>query len=98
MVIANVLGGGFTPACRSFATAAVVMVCQPAALSPSRWAERVAGGTTGLGSELPASAKGTIRWYSRIGTCKVEELALTIAVFTEMAPGTVAGSQLLTSG
>ena len=99
MVITKVFAGGLMCACRSLASVAIVIVCQPAALKPSSWAANVAGGTTRLRREFPAWAKGTIRWYSSIGTCRANELALPLAgAVTGMAPGTEAGLQLSTRG
>jgi hypothetical protein len=47
---------------------------------------------------LPDSAKGTIRWYIRTGTYRVKNPALGLAgAATGIAPGTEAGSQLLTT-
>ena len=98
MVITKVLEGGLTCASRSFASVAIVIVCQPAPWSASSWAVNVPGGTTKPRSELPASAKGTIRWYSTIGTCRVNELDRPLPAATGTASGTDAGLQLFTSG
>src|SRR5271157_611127 len=99
MVITKVFAGGFTCACRSLASVAIVIVCQPAACRPVSWAANVLGGTTSPRFELPACAKGTIRWYIRIGTWRMKAPALGLAgVVTGTAPGTEAGSQLFTRG
>src|ERR1035437_7217601 len=98
MVITKVFGGGLTPASRSLASVAIVIVCQPADAGALIWASNVSGGTTRPLSEFRASAGGTIRWYMRIGTWRARELTPTVSALTGIAVGTDLGLQLFTTG
>jgi len=89
-----------TSAVRSSASAASVMVCHPAFASAAIWARRPRGGMVSAATDRPASAAGTMRWYSRMGTCSISCFApggcATAGAeegYTE--PGTTLGSQLV---
>src|ERR1035437_9625475 len=75
MLTTKLLADGARPASRSSPSVARVIVCQPAALSASICAEKRDGEMTSPGKELPASAEGTILWYSRTGTHKANVFA-----------------------
>src|ERR1035437_220967 len=104
MLTTKLLADGARPASRPSPSVARVIVCQPAALSASICAEKRSGEMTSPGKELPASAEGTILWYSRTGTHKANVFAtwsLTVGsalVVRLTSCSTTAGSAVVGAG